>query len=162
MNIKVRHSQKEDISDIKNIYAQPSCYAGTLQLPYPSIDKWQNSLGETPDNFYSLVATDNEKVIGQVGMEVFSNPRRKHVSNIGMAVDEEFQNCGVGSKLLEAILALVINWLAIRRIELEVYTNNEGAIGLYKKFGFQIEGTAKNYAFRSGEFTDAHLMAKIV
>ncbi|WP_109765020.1 GNAT family N-acetyltransferase [Pleionea mediterranea] len=34
-------------------------------------------------------------------MEVFTNPRRKHVSNIGMAVREVHQKNGIGSKLLE-------------------------------------------------------------
>lgn len=95
-------------------------------------------------------------------MEVFSNPRRKHVSNIGMAVSEEHQKCGVGSKLLEAMLDLAINWLAVRRVELEVYTDNEQAVELYKKFGFNIEGTALQYAFKNGVYADVHLMAKVV
>ncbi|WP_444928219.1 GNAT family N-acetyltransferase [Microbulbifer sp. TRSA002] len=47
-------------------------------------------------------------------------------------------------------------------MELEVYTNNEQAIGLYKKYGFEVEGTAKNYAFRNGEYADVYLMAKVV
>ncbi|MFS1522789.1 GNAT family N-acetyltransferase [Microbulbifer sp. 2304DJ12-6] len=162
MHIEVRHSKKEDIAKIRDIYAQSSCYAGTLQLPYPSIDKWEKFLGDLPQNFYSLVAVNDGGVIGQIGMEVFSNPRRKHVSNMGMAVSEEYQNCGVGSKLLEAMLNLAINWLAVRRVELEVYTDNQQAIELYKKKGFKIEGTAHQYAFRNGEYADVHLMAKVV
>ncbi|WP_445356037.1 GNAT family N-acetyltransferase [Microbulbifer sp. EKSA008] len=162
MSIEIRHSRKEDIPEIKDIYAQSSCYAGTLQVPYPSIDKWEKFLGNIPDNFYSIVAVLDGMIVGQIGMEVFSNPRRKHVSNIGMAVSEEHQKSGVGSKLLEAMLNLSINWLAVRRIELEVYTDNEQAVGLYKKYGFEVEGTAKNYAFRNGEYADVYLMAKVV
>ncbi|AWF82284.1 GNAT family N-acetyltransferase [Microbulbifer sp. A4B17] len=161
MSVEIRHSKKEDIPEIRDIYAQSSCYAGTLQLPYPSLDKWEKFLGNVPENFYSLVAVVDGKVVGQIGMEVFANPRRKHVSNMGMAVCEEHQKIGVGSSLLEAMLNLAINWLAIRRIELEVYTDNEHAIGLYEKFGFKIEGTAKAYAFRGGEYADVHLMAKV-
>ncbi|MFA0813773.1 GNAT family N-acetyltransferase [Microbulbifer epialgicus] len=162
MKVEIRHSRKEDIPGIKDIYAQSSCYAGTLQLPYPSIDKWEKFLGDIPDNFYSIVAIQDERVVGQIGMEVCSNPRRKHASNIGMAVSEAHQKSGVGSRLLEAMLNLAINWLAIRRVELEVYTDNEQAVGLYKKYGFKVEGTAKNYAFRNGEYADVHLMAKVV
>lgn len=37
------------------------------------------------------------------------------------------------------------------RLELEVYTDKEPAIRLYKKFGFSIEGTLVHFAFRDGQ-----------
>jgi len=162
MKVEVRHSTKQDISKIADLYAQPSCFAGTLQLPMPSLDRWQKFLGEPQDNFYSLVAVVEGELCGQLGMEVFPNPRRKHVANIGMAVSEAWQGKGIGSKLLEHALNLAENWLAIRRVELEVYTDNEAAIALYQKHGFVIEGTAKDYAFRDRRYVDVHLMAKVV
>jgi len=161
VKIEVRHSTTQDIKAIADIYAQPSCFAGTLQLPSPSLDKWQKFLGEPQDNFYSLVAEVDGELCGQLGMEVFSNPRRKHVANIGMAVSESWQGKGVGGQLLEHALNLAERWLAVRRIELEVYTDNEAAITLYQKHGFIIEGTAKSYAFRDGQYVDVHLMAKV-
>ena len=75
-------------------------------------------------------------------------------------MSEAYQGKKVGSKLLEAILDLATNWLAITRIELEVYTDNQAGIALYEKFGFYIEGTAKSYAFRNGEYVDVYFMAK--
>ena len=162
MKTTIRHSEKSDISGIKDIYAQPSCYAGTLQLPYPSIDKWHKFLDNPPDNFHSLVAEVDGEIVGQIGIEVYTRPRRKHVANIGMGVSEAYQGKGVGSKLLQAVLDLADNWLAVTRIELEVYTDNENAIKLYKKHGFTTEGTAKNYPFRNGEYVDVFLMAKLI
>ena len=35
------------------------------------------------------------------------------------------------------------------------------AIGLYKKFGFKIEGTHEHYAFKDGRFADAYAMARL-
>ena len=162
MNIEIRHSEKDDIAAIKSIYAQASCFAGTLQLPFPTLQKWEKFLNNIPDNFYSLVATYDGQVVGQIGMEVISTPRRKHVSNIGMAVSEDYRDKGIGSKLLESMLELATNWLAIRRIELEVYTDNASAKALYERHGFEIEGTAKQYAFRNGEYVDVYYMAKVV
>jgi len=161
MPIKIRHSENEDITAIKNIYEQASCYAGTLQLPYPSIEKWDKFLSNVSENFHSLVAIVDKKIVGQLGMEVYTRPRRKHVANIGMAVNENFRTQGVGTTLLAAALDLAQNWAAVTRIELEVYTDNQSAIKLYKKHGFEIEGTAKNYAFRDGQYVDVYLMAKL-
>jgi len=42
-----------------------------------------------------------------------------------------------------------------------VYTDNEPALKLYLKFGFTIEGTAINFAFRDGQFVDTYLMARL-
>jgi putative acetyltransferase len=52
-------------------------------------------------------------------------------------------------------------WLNLVRLELEVYTDNEAAIRLYERFGFEREGTMRQYAFRDGLYVDAYAMARI-
>lgn len=113
VNIQVRHSSDSDIAAIKAIYAQPSCYANTLQLPHPSIEQWQARLSGTHEHFYSLVAEVEGAVVGQLGMEVFASPRRKHVANIGMAVDENHRGQQVGEALMQQAVELANDWLAI-------------------------------------------------
>lgn len=159
--MKIRHSEPADIPAIKALYAEPSCYAGTLQQPFASEQLWQQRLKEPVPNFVSLVAVENETLLGQLGMEIFTNPRRKHVANIGMAVSEKQRGKGVGKALLLAAIDMAEKWQAVTRIELEVYTDNPAAIQLYQNCGFITEGTAKNYAFRNGEYVDVHLMARI-
>jgi putative acetyltransferase len=62
--------------------------------------------------------------------------------------------------MMQAATDLADNWLNLQRLELEVYCDNEPAVGLYKKFGFQIEGTMKGYAFRAGECVDVYAKAR--
>ena len=59
------------------------------------------------------------------------------------------------------MIDLADKWLNFARLELDVYTDNEPALKLYQKFGFTIEGTAINYAFRDGRFVDVYLMARL-
>jgi len=63
--------------------------------------------------------------------------------------------------LIAAMVDLADNWLGLRRIELSVYTDNAPAIHLYGKFGFVIEGTARQFALRNGVYVDAHMMARL-
>jgi L-phenylalanine/L-methionine N-acetyltransferase len=46
-------------------------------------------------------------------------------------------------------------------LDLRVYVDNSPAIVLYKKFGFDIEGTHRRFAYRNGEYVDAHVIARL-
>jgi putative acetyltransferase len=85
----------------------------------------------------------------------------RHVGSIGMAVRDDWQGKGVGTALMEAALDLADNWLNLTRMELRVYVDNLAAVALYKRFGFEIEGTHRRLAFRNGEYVDAYSMARI-
>ncbi|MDE1465140.1 GNAT family N-acetyltransferase [Spartinivicinus poritis] len=161
MDILIRHRESSDIPAIKAFMEQLANYSATLQLPYPSLDRWHKRLSETPDNVYCLVAVVEEKVVAHMHLAIADNIRRKHVAHLGMAVNESYQGKGVGSKLLSAAIDLAENWLALKRLELTVYTDNKAAIALYEKYDFVKEGIAKAFAFRNGEYVDVHYMARI-
>ena len=157
----IRHSDNKDMQSIREIYSGNLAYSGTLQLPYPSEQLWQARLEKLPQGSYSLVAEMDKQVVGQLGLHIEQNPRRKHVAGFGMAVKDNYQGMGVGSKLLGAAVDLAENWLNIQRIELTVYTDNQAAIALYKRYDFIIEGESKHYAFRNGQYVDVYHMARV-
>ena len=159
--IEIRHSADSDVEQIRLIYAEPSNYAATLQLPFPSPAAWAKKFDVRPEGSYSLIACDGDEVLGQLGLSVEAGPRRKHAANIGMGVKSSARRSGVGSALMAAAVEMSERWLAVRRIELSVYTDNHAAISLYEKFGFGVEGTLRQYAFRNGEFVDVHVMSRL-
>ncbi|WP_395795309.1 GNAT family N-acetyltransferase [Aquimonas sp.] len=101
------------------------------------------------------------QVLGQIGIEVFQSPRRRHVANIGLGVAESARRRGVGHTLMQAAIEQCFGWLGVQRIELEVYTDNQAAQALFTAHGFIREGTALGYALRAGEHADVHLMARL-
>ncbi|MEZ3500905.1 GNAT family N-acetyltransferase [Pantoea sp. KPR_PJ] len=144
-----------------HLYSQPDTMANTLQLPLPSLQKWQERLTTLSSAGHSLVACIEEKVVGQLTLEVMATPRRRHCATLGMGVDQRYRNRGVGKALLGAAVDLCDNWLQVTRMELTVFTDNPAAIALYRHFGFDIEGTGKGFAMRQGEMVDAHYMARL-
>jgi L-phenylalanine/L-methionine N-acetyltransferase len=157
----IRHSEKKDIEQIRQLYAEPSNYAATLQGPFPSAELWESRLGQaTTAGAMSLVAVSGEEILGQLGLHIEQNPRRKHVAGIGMAVKTNARRQGVADALMQAAIEMAEQWQAISRIELSVYTDNLAALALYAKHGFMQEGLCKNYAFRNGQFADVYMMAK--
>jgi putative acetyltransferase len=109
----------------------------------------------------SLVAVRGDDVHGQLSIEVLQFPRRRHVATLSMGVKLAARGTGVGSVLMEAAIELCEKWVNVSRIELEVYTDNVAGVALYTKFGFEIEGTCKRYAYRDGQYVDVHIMARI-
>jgi L-phenylalanine/L-methionine N-acetyltransferase len=107
------------------------------------------------------VAVVDGQVVGELGVHLETAARRRGIASIGMAVHDDFQGRGVGSALMAAMLDFADNWLGIHRIELTVYTDNAAAVRLYEKFGFLIEGTARRYGLRAGEWVDAYYMARV-
>ena len=162
MEITVRHAEPSDAAALHRIMSGPRAAAGTLQLPLQPAEAWRKRLAEPPAGQFTLVACVGGEVVGNLGLETFPNrPRIRHTGTIGMAVRDDWQGWGVGTALLGAALDLADNWLNLSRIGLTVYTDNAAGIALYEKFGFEIEGTHRRYAFRDGGFVDAYSMARL-
>ena len=162
MSITIRRIEPGDFEAVRQIYTAPKVIWGTLQLPFPSAEQWRQRLAEPPEGFFSLVAEVEQEIVGHLGLHTFPNrPRRRHVGKIGMAVRDDWQGQGVGTALLQAAVDLADKWLNLIRLELTVYTDNEPAIRLYEKFGFTIEGTLVQYAFRDGQYVDTYTMARL-
>lgn len=162
MAIVIRPAEPADAEAFREIYSCPRVIWGTLQLPFPTIELWRKRLAEPPDGLYHLVACVDGKPVGNLGLHTFPNrPRRRHVGQLGMAVHDDWQGKGVGSALMQAAVDMADRWLNLTRLELEVWTDNEPALRLYKKFGFVVEGTLHQYALRDGQYIDVYAMGRL-
>jgi putative acetyltransferase len=159
--IVVRAGEPADIEAITEILNCPRVVAGTVRLPLQSLASERERRAAPREGVHRLVAEIDGRVVGILGLHVESIPRRRHCAGIGMAVHDAFQGRGVGTALLAAAIDLADNWLGLRRLELHVYPDNAEGIHLYQKFGFVVEGTARDFAFRNGRFVDALAMARI-
>jgi RimJ/RimL family protein N-acetyltransferase len=110
-----------------------------------------------------FVAEDDGKLIGQlVAFNMYGrNKRVVHVLHIGISILKSYWGKGVGTKLFEYMEKWAIE-NGTKRLELSVMTHNERGIALYKKMGFEIEGTKKASIFVNGKYVDEYLMSKIL
>ena len=68
---------------------------------------------------------------------------------------------GIGAKLFEALEEWA-NQQSIHRLELTVMTYNTAGIALYKKMGFEIEGTKRDSLLIDGKYVDEYYMSKLL
>jgi putative acetyltransferase len=160
--LKMRRAEADDFEQVYEMFASAKVYAGTLQLPYPSREYWRRRLTENVDSVYYIVAIIDDRIVGMVSVATYPNrPRRRHAGAIGISVHADWQGKGLGKELMRAIVDFADNWLNLTRLELEVYADNEAAIRLYERFGFEVEGTLRQHAYRDGRYVDSIVMGRL-
>lgn len=159
-DLHIRHYEPTDVAQILALYSERAAFADTLQLPFQTIEHWSAKLAPRA-GFTCLVALRGDEIVGQLSLAVAQNPRRRHVASIGMGVKGSARRTGVGSALLSAAIECCERWMGVSRIGIEVYVDNIAATHLYRRHGFVVEGTCRSYAFRDGEYVDAHVMARL-
>lgn len=103
-----------------------------------------------------LLAWKNGKIIGDASLQVL--PRRaSHRAELGISVLKEEWHTGVGSQLMEALIAHA-KISGIEIINLEVRSDNSHAIHLYEKFGFTRIGTSPAFFRVGNQYVDFELM----
>ena len=160
--VSVRHAEPQDAEAVHRILAGPRAAAGTLQLPLQPVEAVRRQFfSDAREGVYHLVACVEGEVVGHLGLEAYARPRRRHAGEVGVAVRDDWQGRGVGTALMGAALELADDWLGLTRVELVVYADNAAGVALYEKFGFEVEGTHRRYAFRDGGYVDAYAMARL-
>jgi L-phenylalanine/L-methionine N-acetyltransferase len=163
--LTLRRARIEDAEAFAALMNEPEVHAQLMQLPYADAETWRarlaanNAPGATD---LSLVALADGRVVGSAGLHPTGPAlRRRHAMMLGISVAIEWQGRGVGHALMGALCDYADHWLGLRRLELNVYTDNHRAIALYRKHGFEVEGLHRGYAMRNGVLTDSHSMARL-
>lgn len=159
--INIRPFHADDADDLHRLWSHPMVDRTTLQMPSLELAQATARLATRPPNMHRLAAEADGRVIGCITLQQRQNPRMAHIGGIGMMVAPEYWRMGIGSRLMTAVLDLADNWLNLKRVELDVNTDNPAGIRLYEKFGFEIEGTRRFHTFGDGRWADSHFMARV-
>jgi L-phenylalanine/L-methionine N-acetyltransferase len=156
----IRGTRPADAEQIAVLLNLPGFRRNTLRVPFQTPEQTRAWLERSAPDTTAIVACRSDSIVGAADLRRF-NGRRVHVGEIGLGVHDDYVRTGIGSALLSALIDAGERWLSLTRLELSVYTDNEPALALYRKFSFVIEGTHQAYAFRDGAFVDAHCMARL-
>lgn len=158
----LRAPRKTDAAQLARLHSDPSVMEGTWQVPFQSEAAWVVRLETAPPGATIIVAEVDAAIVGAAGLfPLHGGPRTRHSAMFGIAVRSDAQGRGVGDALMRAILAHADGWLGLRRVELDVFVDNDRARALYERHGFVLEGRARLCALRRGTYVDAFAMSRI-
>lgn len=113
---------------------------------------FEELLGRT-DMLYLVAELDGE-VIGGAGLMNLAGD----IAITNVEIDSKYRGMGYGSKLIDAVFKRGYE-MGGEAFTLEVRTQNEVAVNLYKNKGFTVEGVRKNFYDKPKD--DAYIMWKM-
>ena len=159
--LEIRAVMPEDAEAIAAIRRQNGVREGVLALSSERINATAEFLNSLAERDRGFVAVENGEVVGFSVMIANREPCRAHSAFIAVMVNADFQQMGIGHKLLKHLVDRADNELMFHRLELLVLTDNERAIKLYKSLGFMVEATRKHAAVVKGTFVNEYLMGRL-
>jgi len=139
----VRQAQPEDIDTMTEL--DGLCFAA----PW-SRESFRTEMEENPVAFY-VVAEEDGTVVGYAGLWCIGD--EGHITNV--AVHPDHRDRHIGSALIKTIMEFTAEQ-GVSKYTLEVRPSNEGALTLYRNFGFREMGRRPGYYADNGE--DALIM----
>lgn len=109
----------------------------------------------------TLILEDEERIAGFLSASRGTAARIRHRAYIVIGILKDYRGKGLGEKLFQELE----RWTKehhITRLELTVMTHNEGAIRLYEKMGFKIEGMKEKSLLVNGTYVDEYYMGKVL
>jgi len=99
----------------------------------------------------------NGQLVSTIGFSIDARLKEQHRGHIsGMYTRPEFCQKGIGSKLLKAVITDASN--IVLQIHLSCVADNQSAIHLYQKYGFEIYGKDPRTIKIGSKFYDTLLM----
>lgn len=161
----LRSPEGKDAAEILKHLRQTSAETGFMARYENEI---QMTAQEEQDCLEHVISDPKSIMIcAEIGGKIAANaglnrvaPFRKyqHRAEFGISVKQKYWHMGIGESILTEIIKSAEK-ADYEQIELEVVADNERAIGLYRKFGFEIYGTRqRSFRFDDGSYAAEHLM----
>ena len=168
MNLEIRKPKIEDAESIiehkiKVTKENPDTLATAIENQEPDLEDQINKIKNIGENDLKLVALDGDTVIGIINMFHDKRHKFRHIAQFGISVQHKYAGHGIGSKLIEEVVQFSKENEHIEKLILTVFGNNDGAIRLYERFGFEREATLKDQVkLNNDSYTDLIYMSKWV
>jgi RimJ/RimL family protein N-acetyltransferase len=104
------------------------------------------------DNRLYIIGLVNGEVVSVLTFDGGHRPRTRHTGEFGVSVRKPYWGLGIGSAMIDALIAWARNTQTIRKVNLRVRTDNHRAVRLYLGKGFVVEGTISREMFLNGQY----------
>lgn len=114
-----------------------------------------------PKNSTLLLAEVDGQIAGLAEFLGGGMEQTAHGGELGISVARAFRGRGIGTQLIEALLAWAPS-AGVRRVEARGFSCNPRALELYRRLGFQDEGRLRDAVSVDGRLVDVVILARLL
>lgn len=167
--IEIRSALPEDAKKLK-VHREATAAETHFMARYPEdgdfdLDKMRNGIESMRDSQrdYLVTAFLGDEIVGDLGVTLV-RPHMKylHRAYLGMSIRQKCTGIGLGSFMMEIALEQAKK-NGFEQVELGVFSDNERAQGLYRKYGFKEYGrTPRAFKLKDGTYRDEIIMVRML
>jgi RimJ/RimL family protein N-acetyltransferase len=161
--LHIREVKMEDTLDIlaymkkvnmetKNLMREPDEFTMTEEQEKEFLERVIAS-----ENEFMATAWIDDQLVCTAGIHGSGLKRVKHKVSLGISVLKQYHNLGIGLTVMQYLIHKAKE-MNKTKIELDVRSDNPGAIHLYQKVGFQVEGKRERGFYVDNQYVDLILM----
>lgn len=161
LRLAVEDDAEALIAFIKQVDAETTFLSrepGEFTVPVPQERMLIRQTNGRKNSIYMVAEIDGE-IAATLDFHGGTRERTMHAGEFGMSVKRAYWGRGLGSRMLDTLIAWARRTGTIRRIKLRVQSGNERAIALYRSRGFVEEGVLKSEFRVRGVWVDVLMMA---
>ncbi|HJG33481.1 hypothetical protein SAMN05216187_11367 [Jeotgalicoccus aerolatus] len=137
----------------------PDTLATAIENKTITIEEEEATVKSLGPNDLGIVAVDGDKVVGMLNMRQDHRKKFEHIGQFGISMQQAYTGSGTGTEMVKQAIQFARDNDMLEKIILTVFSNNPGAIKLYKKLGFEEEATLKNQVKLAQGYTDLVYMS---
>jgi len=155
----IREASLRDASRILEIYAPYiTDTAITFEYEVPSLTEFEERMERIRKRFPYLVCEEDGLVIGYAYADTYMiRAAYDWCVDLSVYVDREKRNCGAGTLLYKALLAL-LKEMHIQNAYAVITGCNERSLDFHRKLGFETFAVFKNTGYKHGTWLDVTWM----
>lgn len=158
-SIEILPLEERHLESLRRLRNDPQTWP-YLTSPLPvdpkSQMKWFEQLCSDKSRRYFAIEK-NSKFVGVVRTDEWDQINQS--VRIGVDIVPKFRRQGIATKVYKLLLEYLFNQVNMHRVWLLAAEFNKPALALYKKLGFEKEGTQRQALFRNGQWHDYIMMS---
>jgi UDP-4-amino-4,6-dideoxy-N-acetyl-beta-L-altrosamine N-acetyltransferase len=159
MTVRIRPLEAGDAEMVVAWRGRPDVHREFFSDEPPTLEshrQWFESYRQRDDREEFLIL-DADRPVGTVGLSCID--RRHQRAELGVLIGEpSARGRGIAEAASRLILARAFDMLGLQRVYLHVFPENDSALRLYGRLGFQPEGLLRKHVIKDGVFRDVAVM----
>jgi len=148
------------IIEFYNTVGEQTTYLSFCGGEYKVTEEQQKSMideANSSNNNTMVLAVLGNEIIGIGTISSNQKTKGKHVGTLGIVIDQKQCKSGIGKAMMKELIDWSKGNNITKKISLVTAQENQEAMVLYEKCGFEVEGILKNEIFIDGKFS--HLVS---